>query len=86
MLNSRFVTRLASQVVTCDEFVNAKSRPARVQVLYQKLFAREPSAVETQVASDFLARGSPQLKEIVFPRWHQFAQLLLASNEFVFVD
>ena len=86
MLNSHFVTRLASQVVASDEFANAKGRQARVQVMYRKLFAREPSVAEIQIASEFMSRKLPQLKEIVFPRWHQLAQLLLASNEFIFVD
>jgi len=61
-------------------------RPAldevRVNAAYQILFGREPSGEESSLAQEFLrkpANGDAS-------RWEQYAQLLLASNEMLYVD
>ncbi len=54
----------------------------RVERLYQRLFGRAPTREETALALDYTqkpASGS-------LSRWEQYAQLLLASNEMLYVD
>ena len=53
---------------------------SRVRHLTRILFAREPTASEEGLAAEFLG---PQPSPIA---WQQFAQALLLTNEFVFVD
>jgi len=69
-----FAARLAARGGNTDE--------ARVSAAYQILFGREPAREESSLAREFLrkpARGDA-------PRWEQYAQLLLASNEMLYVD
>jgi len=74
MLNSPFIT---SQSAAVTRRVRASGDRVRaIGELYQLLFARPPSAEEMELADEFLAEGS----------WPQYVQVLLASNEFVFVD
>jgi hypothetical protein len=57
---------------------------ATVQRTYRRLFAREPSENELRLGIEFLsndATGKPFAK-----RAEQYAQALLGSNEFLFVD
>ena len=62
---------------------NAKeSNRARVERVYQILFAREPDREELQVALEFLRQ--PESKAMT--RWEQYAQIVLASNEMMYVD
>ena len=54
---------------------------ARVQRAYRLLYGRPAAAEEVNLALAFLseAQGSDAL-------WEQYAQVLLGSNEFLFVD
>jgi hypothetical protein len=51
---------------------------ARIRCAYGLAFGREPSKAELALGVDFLAAGDKT--------WPQYAQVLLASNEFLFVD
>ena len=54
----------------------------RVTRAYRQLFSREPTREEAKLALEFLrkpARGESS-------RWEQYSQLLLASNEMMYVD
>ncbi|MES2597842.1 MAG: DUF1549 and DUF1553 domain-containing protein [Verrucomicrobiota bacterium] len=52
-----------------------------ISTTYQRLFARAPTARETQAAQRFLAG-----RESDATAWSQYAQALLAANEMMFVD
>ncbi len=82
MLNSPFVQKQASALAArLNE--NAKASDAvRVRQAYRLLFGREPEKGEVKLALDFL--GKPPAPEM--SRWEQYAQLLLASNEMLYVD
>lgn len=57
--------------------------PRRLALLYQRLFGRPPAAEERAIADEFLARrGSAD--EV--SAWADLVQVLLASNEFCYVD
>jgi Protein of unknown function (DUF1553) len=49
----------------------------RVEWLYQRLFARPPSAEETAVALAAIAAGT---------EWENYCHTLLCANEFIYVD
>ena len=66
----------------CSTKFFADDPGARVDLAYRLLFARPPTAEEARLALDFLgpdADGHPG-------RWAAYAQALLASNEFLFID
>ena len=51
----------------------------RVEVLYRKMFARPPTAVERRRALDFARGADPEA-------WADLVQALFASNEFLFLE
>jgi hypothetical protein len=55
---------------------------ARIARAYRLLFAREPSRDEVRLGVEFLQE--PEAWEM--SRWEQYAQVLLASNEAIYVD
>jgi len=64
-------------------FVLAESKAlvhqaASVEALYQRLFQRVPTAQEKQLAQQFLEQSNNN--------WPQYAQVLMSSNEFLFVN
>ena len=68
-------TRLLNEKLASDA--------ARVSLAYQLLFARAPSERETQLALDFVGETTGEARENC---WIQYAHVLLASNEFLFVN
>ena len=77
VLNSPFIVR--QSVLTAARVpVGARPRDA-VDRLYRLLFDRSAEGVEIETAVEFLAVAGPQ-------GWPQYVQVLLGSNEFVFVD
>jgi hypothetical protein len=83
VLNSPFVLAQAKAFaarVASD--VPEGSDEARVRRAYQLLFARDPDRDELDLAAEFLSReGTSGLS-----RWEEYAQVLLASNEALYVD
>jgi hypothetical protein len=81
MLNSPFMLRqagaLAARLAACSA-----ADAERVRHAYRLLFGREPDKTEVKLALEFL--GQPRAPEMT--RWEQYAQLLLASNEMLYVD
>jgi hypothetical protein len=82
VLNSAFMiaqskalaARLAKEAPDLDE--------GRIGRVYQMLFARAPSAAEMKLGIEFLQE--PEVSPMT--RWQQYAQILLASNEALYVD
>jgi len=70
-LNNEFVARQASALAAR---VEADANPIRQA--YALLFQREPTPGEARMSQDFLRTAG----------WKQLAQVLLSSNEFLFVD
>ncbi|MFC1758066.1 PSD1 and planctomycete cytochrome C domain-containing protein [Planctomycetota bacterium] len=56
----------------------------RVRELFRRVYSREPDQAEWKVAVDYVTAGNAEEDEM--RRWQQLAHVLLASNEFVFVD
>ena len=81
MLNSPFMQRRAS-VFSVRLQGMAESDDARVTAAYRILFGRDPVSRELDIALRFLRK--PNASDVT--RWEQYAQLLLASNEMLYVD
>jgi hypothetical protein len=82
-LNSEFMT---NQAKAFAERVGkaAPTDEGRVEYAYRVAFDRAPSKREKELALDFLK--VPQTKDEKLTRWQQYAQVLLASNEMMYVD
>jgi hypothetical protein len=81
-LNSPFMlarsTNLAEQVLA-----QTGTDLGLIDWLYQRVLQRAPDAEERAVCSEFVSGASPEDK---LARWSQLAQVLLASNELLYVD
>jgi hypothetical protein len=102
MINSPFVVEHARHVVGRPEFRAASSEEERVRLLYQWLFQRNPEPGELMVARRFLYgpgtrvpaadsraeddSNEPGTDSERLGPWEKYAQVLLMSNELVFVD
>lgn len=80
VLNGPFVVRQAEALAARLEREYPDDSSARIERVYQLLFARPPQASEVQLAREFLS-ASPNEKT-----WRLYVQTLLGSNEFMFVD
>jgi hypothetical protein len=58
----------------------------RVEQAYQLLFSRSPTKQEQQLALAFLGDEDDIGGEDLSARWKQYAHVLLASNELLFID
>jgi hypothetical protein len=76
-LNDPFVVARAE---TLGRSLIAQSPDAAIHSLYRRILSRDPSPEELEVALAFLGQGS-SMPELV-----DFAQALLVSNEFFFID
>ncbi len=56
----------------------------RVALAFALAFGRAPAEDETRLALDFLA--APPEKDAKLSRWEQYAQALLGTNEFLYLD
>ena len=82
VLNSPFMIGRAQALaarVTADKKESARTRIGKT---YALLFAREPERDEMKLALEFLR----QPESNAMTRWEQYAQMLLASNELLYVD
>ncbi|MBI3822796.1 MAG: PSD1 domain-containing protein [Planctomycetes bacterium] len=81
-LNSAFMTEQAKALAARTEKLAAV---ARVRELYRLVYARDANAIEVEIGLRFLGApaGSEQSK---LTPWQQYAQVLLLTNEMMFVD
>jgi hypothetical protein len=82
MLNSPFILHHASDFAGRLQG-GAEDDVARITNAYRLLFARDPDDTELALGAKFLAR--PEAKSGT-TRWEQYAQMLLISNEMLYVD
>ncbi len=82
-LNSDFIQDRAAALASLKEIVSAETDTERVRLFYQRLFSRSPEAEEVEIALQYV---QSQNKESKTKAWQRLAHVLLAANEFVFVD
>jgi hypothetical protein len=68
--------QVALRAAALAKRIQKRDKSSAVAQAYRLLFQREPSDAESQAALGFLSKGT----------WPQYAQVLLSSNEFAYVD
>jgi hypothetical protein len=89
VLNSEFMARQAKLLAGRAIGEPAADDDARVERIYRWVFGRAPSDRERELGRAFVAGGptlDAGLGEIKLAPWEQYAQALLSTNEFMFVD
>lgn len=87
LMNSPFVVEQARALVARPEVAGIESTDGRVTALYRTLFGRDPQPEELDVARQFVASaGDGVVAGSPLTPWQQYAQLLLLTNEMMFVD
>ena len=82
MLNSPFmVERAKAMALRLEQTPDAA---ARIELAYQLLFCRPAKAAEIQIGIDFVNSKSAREQQKLSP-WEQYAQVLLSSNEFMYL-
>jgi hypothetical protein len=84
MLNSPFVIEQARALVQRDEIKRAQAPAKKIQNLYQLVVQRPPERDEIRLAEEFLA--APPATDTRLSPLEKYAQVLLLSNELMFVD
>jgi Protein of unknown function (DUF1553) len=92
-LNSPFVMEQACKMVDCPSFQRLDDETQQVRYLYQLVYQRGPNADEIQLGLRFLQAkpARADLKEqthapLPLNPWERYGQVLLMSNELMFVD
>jgi cytochrome c553 len=87
LLNHQFVIELATAFSKREDFKSAQAQADKVTLMYQAAFARKPSSEELQAAAEYLGDTPAQPTDKQHHQlWLRFAQALLLTNEFAFVD
>ena len=82
MLNNPFIVAQAEALAARLTADPKESENRRIERAYRLLFGREPDKAETKLGLEFLCKSDPA----EMSRWEQYAQLLLVSNEMLYVD
>ena len=77
-LNSDLVMRLAEALSSRLQKEAGDEEGARIRLAYRLLFGRQPTREEIQMGQEFVQNG-PDL-------WPHYAQVLLSSNEFLYMN
>ncbi len=85
VLNSPFMQQQASALARHLQAEVPHGAEARIRRAYQLLFNRAPTREQLRLGLEFLAAGAPATA-IPDELWQQYAQVLLGSNEFLYVD
>jgi hypothetical protein len=85
VLNSDFMVDQARGLV--KQLAGEKDDTAKIQKAFLRLYNRPATEREVKLGLDFLAAPEPADEpKPKLSRWEQYAQVLLATNEFTFVD
>jgi Protein of unknown function (DUF1553)/Protein of unknown function (DUF1549) len=84
VLNSEFMTEQARGLV--KQLAGEKDDPAKVRKAFLRLYGRPATEEDVKLALEFLAAPEGSESKPRLSRWEQYAQVLLATNEFAFVD
>jgi hypothetical protein len=83
LMNSPFITEQSKRLVSNKGFTKILTDKIRVAYLYHTVFQRDPTAVEIREGVAYVA-AAPGDQRV--NAWVEFAQVLLLSSEFRFVD
>ncbi len=87
LMNSAFVAERARAVAARDEVAKASAPLLKAAAIYRAILVRNPTGEEAALAAAFAEEaGQAKPTGTQLTVWEQFAQVLLLSNEFLFVD
>ncbi len=84
-MNSPFVLEQAKALAARPDVAGEPDATQRVRVLYRLALGRTPTPSEAELAARFIA-APPASGETKLSAWDLLAQVLLCTNEFVFVE
>ncbi|MCH8924392.1 MAG: DUF1553 domain-containing protein, partial [Planctomycetes bacterium] len=84
MMNSPFMAERA-KALTARLQSEAKDDAGRIELAYRLLYGRSPKAEEKQLGLEFVSDTADKADKTAVSRWQQYAQVLLSSNEFMYV-
>lgn len=84
LMNHPFLMEQVKALLDLPEMKENLSPDRKIQLLYRRIIGRDPVAEETRLALDYVSGAGPQ--DMRLNPWEQFAQVLLLSNEFAFID
>jgi hypothetical protein len=85
LMNHPFAVEQAQRLVARDDLQSRTDTAARINWLYQSLYARAPTSEEIDIGRAFIEQAPTTDNDKLDP-WARYAQVLLMSNEFIFVD
>jgi hypothetical protein len=85
VLNSPFVQQQATKLAQRVTTEHPGSVDPQIRRAYLLLFGRPATEVQVQLGRSYLAGGKPDQPPTI-AAWQQYAQVLLGTNEFLFVD
>lgn len=90
-MNSPFVIEQAKHLSQYSLQVAGEAPQDRVRLLYEQAFARQPNEQEAKAALAFVSeldvsQAEPTSENSDFDQWDKLAQILLMTNEFMFID
>jgi hypothetical protein len=80
LMNSPYVGQQAARVTSRSDFSSTADPLARITTIYNLAYGREPTNDEVQAAIGFVQSSDSATA------WPRYAQAILMSNEFLFVD
>jgi len=84
VLNSEFFIKQSKALAARLPNDDADDITSKVNSAYQLLFGRNADDAEIALANEFLSQTNEKTAKMT--RWEQYAQVLLGSNEFLYID
>src|SRR6266542_2296948 len=85
-LNSPFVMEQARALAAHPQIAGAHTPAQRVEELFRRVLGRHATRTETASALRFLEEAKVDVEPVEMNEWEQLAQVLLISNEALFLD
>ena len=86
LMNNPFVAEQARALAARPAVSAATTTPDKIDALYRVAFGRPPTTEEVALGVDFVRAAAWTMFSAKLNPWEQYAQVLLVSNEFAFVD
>ena len=93
LMNSPFAVQQAERLIARPEIASTPDTVERVRRMYRFVYSRDPTPEELSLAQQYLDLASPVASPGTKPNpddkltpWQRYAQALLMTNEFVYID
>jgi hypothetical protein len=86
LLNHPFAVEQAKVLAELTLKQASADDKGRIDWLYRRLYARPPTAEETELGVRVIGEVGAAKQEEVLAAWTQYCQILLCANEFMYVD